>query len=375
MFYTLVLSLVILATGCIKTGSIEKEDPAPPQAPVAQPRPETVNNSDLHLSYILETLAGYTAGGFGTQDGFGTYASFYDPFGVTTDKDFVYVADGSSVRKVNKTTSEVTTLSGIPDEHGTNVDGDRWVARFDQLGGITISQGKLYVTDSRHTIREVDIETGSVRTIAGLAGSVGSTDGIGSAARFNNPWGITAEGHTLYITDANNHLIRKLDLTTNRVTTIAGALSQGNVDGTGMSARFYYPTDLVSDGEHIYVTDLGNNNIRRIEISTGVVRTIAGSSTGAAGSLDGRGQNARFNAPMGITADKKYLYVADVDNCIIRKIEKATATVETIAGSPGQCQAPVDGPKEGNRLKYPAAIEADMDDLFIVDEIEIRRIR
>jgi len=161
--------------------------------------------------------------------------------------------------------------------------------------------------------------SGAVTTVAGT-GSTGSANGTGTSASFYNPAGITRDGTNLYVADQNNHLIRKIVISTGVVTTVAGTGSSGSADNsTGTSASFNAPYGITTDGTNIYVTDYSNNLIRQIVISTGVVTTVAG--TGSSGSANGTGTSASFNAPKGITTDGTNLYVADQSNHLIRKIE------------------------------------------------------
>ena len=127
----------------------------------------------------------------------------------------------------------------------------------------------------------------------------------------------TFDGTNLYVTDYANHRIRQIVISTGVVTTIAGS-SVGSTDATGTSAKFSSPWGITTDGTNLYVVDYGNKRIRQIVISTGVVTTLAGSSTGFA---DGTGTAAKFFNPMGITIVGKNLYVADPHNQKIRKIE------------------------------------------------------
>jgi hypothetical protein len=103
------------------------------------------------------------------------------------------------------------------------------------------------------------------------------------------------------------------------VTTVAGTGSTGSANGTGTSASFDYPTGITTDGTNLYVSDYGNQLIRKIVISTGVVTTLAG--TGSRGSANGTGTSASFNYPRGITTDGTNLYLGDSSNHLIRKIE------------------------------------------------------
>ena len=188
--------------------------------------------------------------------------------------------------------------------------------------------------------------TGRTSTLAGTAStfvSGGFTDGTGAAARFFWPEGITTDGMNLYVCDTYNNTIRKIVIATGAVTTLAGTAgggpfdsmgSIGAADGLGAAASFNMPEGITTDGTNLYVTDSGNDTIRKIVIATGAVTTLAG-TVGLAGSTDGLGAAANFSYPVGITSDRTNLYVSDSGNGIIRKVVIATGAVTTLAGTAG----------------------------------------
>jgi DNA-binding beta-propeller fold protein YncE len=179
----------------------------------------------------------------------------------------------------------------------------------------------LYVADGgSQTIRRIDPATGEVMTLAGSAGQAGSTDGTGSNARFNGPTGVACGSSFLYVADNGNATIRRIDLATREVTTLAGSVGQfGSEDGIGSAARFSGALGIASDGSFLYIAEGGSGAIRKIDIATREVTTLAG-SVGQIGSEDGTGSAARFNAPTGIASDGSFLYVADRNNHAIRQI-------------------------------------------------------
>jgi hypothetical protein len=287
---------------------------------IADQQNNTIRKLEISTG-IVTTLAG-TAGNSGSTDGVGPAASFHYPDGITTDGKNLYVSDfgNNDIRKVEISTGAVTTLAGTVGNSGS-ADGIGSTASFNHPRGITTDGSSLYVVDgSNNTIRKIDIESGSVITIAGSAGIVGTVDGIGSSARFNYPCDITTDGTNLYVTDSINDTIRKIVISTSSVTTLAGtAGSYGSTDGNGSSARFNYPTGITTDGTNLYANDYNNGIIRKIVISSGVVTTFAG-SIGIYGDADGIGTAAKFNGPWGITTDGTNLYVTDIFNNMIRKI-------------------------------------------------------
>src|SRR3989339_146154 len=146
----------------------------------------------------------------------------------------------------------------------------------------------------------------AVSLFAGAAGVTGTVDGIGAAARFNLPSSIASDGARLYVADWQNHRIRQIEISTGEVTLLAGGLYSG-VDGTGATAGLKYPTGVATDGDYVYVADYGNHTIRQIEITTGIVTTLAGLA-GTLGSTDGIGSAARFKNPYGVTTDGINVY-------------------------------------------------------------------
>src|SRR6266704_7080 len=156
-------------------------------------------------------------------------------------------------------------------------------------------------------------------TLAGAA-TIGSADGTGSAARFANPYGVATDSSgNVYVADTDNQTIRKIT-PAGVVTTLAGlAGSGGSADGTGSAARFNIPFGVATDSSgNVYVADWGNHTIRKIT-PVGVVTTLAGLA-GSFGSDNGTGSAARFNGPSGVATDSSgNVYVADYYNNTVRK--------------------------------------------------------
>ncbi|MCB1177788.1 MAG: hypothetical protein KDK36_09435 [Leptospiraceae bacterium] len=274
-------------------------------------------------SYVT-TIAG-ASGATGTSDGSSlSEALFFYPYDLTTDGKNFYVADTNNytIRKVDISKGTVSTIAGVPRVSGS-VDGPGSSALFFYPGGITTDGTNLYVADTyNYTIRKIEISSGVVTTLAGTAGLTGTVDGSGLSARFFAPFKITTDNSNLYVTDAYNNRIRKIEISTGIVTTLTGN-TEGYLDGTGTSTQFYKPYGITTDGTFLYVTDAYNYRIRKIEISTGIVTTIAG-TVKSIGSIDGSGTSARFYFPFGITTDGTSLFIADTDNNVIRKISGIT---------------------------------------------------
>ena len=226
------------------------------------------------------------------------------------------------------------TLAGVAGSSGS-VDGTGAAARFSNPSAVaTDTAGNVYVADrSNNTIRKVT-SAGVVTTLAGSAGNNGSTDGTGSAARFGYPYGIAVDtAGNVYVADTLNNTIRKVT-SAGVVTTLAGASTTGSTDGTGSAARFSTPFGIAVDtAGNIFVADAGTHIIRKVT-SAGVVTTIAGSAN-FSGTTNGTGSAARFTNPYGVTVDSLgNVFVADQGNGLIRKVTSA-GVVTTLAGPTG----------------------------------------
>ena len=178
--------------------------------------------------------------------------------------------------------------------------------------------GNLYVADASNNRIRLITTNGTVSTFAG-SGTAALIDGTGTAASFYYPYGIAIDAAgNLYVADERNNAIRKIT-SSGVVTTLAGSGSVGSADGTGAAASFSNPTGVAVDSAgNIYVTDVGNNEIRKITPAA-VVTTVAGSAK--SGFADGTGAAAEFEYPYGLSIDPKgNIYVSDQGNEKIRKI-------------------------------------------------------
>lgn len=327
-------------------------------------------------SLTITTLAGQ-AGTSGSADGTGTGARFFSLSDVAVDTaGNVYVADTNNhtIRMITSA-GVVTTMAGLAGTAGST-DGTSTAARFNHPSGVAVdTAGTVYVTDTdNNTIRQVT-SAGVVTTLAGLAGTAGSTDGTGSAASFHGPSGIARSGAGyLYVADTLNHAIRQVTLG-GVVTTLAGqAGTAGSADGTGSVAGFYGPQGLAVDtAGHLYVADTNNDTIRRIVIASGAVTTVAGAA-GNAGSVDGSTNSARFYYPSGVAVDSAgNLYVADTDNSTIREIT-TTGDVITLAGVAG-ANGTADGLGAVARFHYPTGIAVDISGAIYIADTNNHAVR
>ncbi|WCT12445.1 MBG domain-containing protein [Mucilaginibacter jinjuensis] len=261
----------------------------------------------------------------------------------------------------------VTTYAGNGTDGYTN--GALADSRFSTPQGMTMDgDGNIYVADNYYQIRKIT-KNGNVTTLAGGTSNTGYKDGVGSAAYFYNPKGLTTDAAgNIYVADQGNNRIRKIT-PDGTVTTFAGN-GQGFTNGAAASATFNNPTGLVFDVKgNLYVSDMYNNAIRKITPG-GQVTTFAGGNYGT--STDGIGTAAIFSFPSGLTIDAAgNLYVTEFNGNTIRKITPG-GNVTTVTGS---TSGYADGPVATAKFSNPVSITADgFGNLFVVDQFN-QRIR
>lgn len=238
-------------------------------------------------------------------------------------------------------------------------------------------------------------QTNAVSTLAGTPGTPGFSNVSPGTFSFTLPSKLVVDstGNNLYVADPQNNVIRKIAISgsTITITTYAGSTAgtAGNANGTGTGASFSSPQGLAIDGaNNLYVADTGNNAIRKIDTATGLVTTIAGTPAGSAsasGYVNDTGTLARFNAPVGIAADRAgtagaavNLYVADTQNNAVRQIVLASGVVTTLAGGGPALAGNTNDVGTNARFSGPSGISSDASGttLYVADRFNnlIRKI-
>ncbi len=311
------LSLLILGilTGCSDNGISEPGDQnQTPQEPILS----------------VETIAGNSKGYIDEEL---EKARFNNPWGIALNsKNEIYIGDSdNAVIRIITSDQTVQTFAGRG--YGTGFRDGAWnEALFAQPMGVELGlNGILYIADaSNHAIRVVT-QNGRVETYSGV-GLSGDMDGPRQQARFTSPADLAISSNlTIYIADGLNYKIRKIS-SNGIVSTVTGTGVQGFNDGPPDRAQFALPVSIAlgPDEEYLYVADFFGHRIRRVEISTGNVSTMAGN--GDAGFADGNLQEARLNRPAGIDVGSDgTIYFSDSGNHAIRMIRDNTVT--TLAGN------------------------------------------
>jgi ABC-type branched-subunit amino acid transport system substrate-binding protein/sugar lactone lactonase YvrE len=372
--------LICLLAGCAKPTPAVGITGPPIQSQSAStltPSLSTLEPSTGHLLYLqnvtVSTLAG--DGNWGYRDGPGPQARFLGPEGLAIDpQGSVYVAErfGNRIRRISPD-GMVSTLAGM----GTPgySDGPGSSAQFNYPFGLALDgAGNLYVGDTfNHRIRVVHND-GTVSTLAG-DGTAGYRDGPASQAQFDRPTGVAlSESGVLYVADSGNNRIRAISMD-GIVKTLAGSGERGFKDGPPDQAQFNGPQHLTVDGDGIiYASDSvtfelrGNHAIRRIT-PDGVVTTLAG--TGQPERADGMVAEVGFSLPSGLDVDAAgNLFVADEDNQRIRVITPG-GMVYTVAGTGVNGYADGDGPQAAFLNPHGIALD-DKGRLYVADVITSR---
>ncbi len=243
--------------------------------------------------------------------------------------------------------------------------------------------GNTYFADAgNHVVRKVD-PSGIITTIAGTGTSGSGGDGsAATAATLNFPVGVAIDtSGNLYISDYNANVIRKIDVS-GIITTIAGTGTAGyNGDGiAATAAQLDQPTHIVTSAHgDLYVTDASNHRIRRINLTTGIISTAVGTGLPGNGGDNGPATIAQINIPRGITIDHSgNLYFTDVGENVIRKVNIPTGTITAFAGIAGPPGYTGDGgPATAATLNVPDGITSDSaGNVFFCDRLSkvVRRV-
>ncbi len=333
-----------------------------------------ISVGSYNVTLSVSTLAG--SGTRGTLNGTGTGATFNGPTGLVATGGNIYVADGYVIRRVEIATGIVTNYAGATNAYSP-LDGTGTAASFSMIRSLATDGTNLYVSESANVIRKIDIASGVVNTLAGTPNNLGGyADGTGTAAAFNGVFGMTFMNGNLYVTELYNHVIRKIDVATGTVISIAGTANNVGsfADGVGALAAFNQPLGITNDSNYLYVADASNRLIRRINVTSTSVETVAGTYPPSGAIGDGVGLLAQFSGPQGMHYDATCLCIFLVDAHTVRKFDLTTTAVVTLAGA---SWGSAEGIGTAARFNTPKYITGDGVSLFVSDfgNYKIRKIQ
>ena len=255
--------------------------------------------------------------------------------------DRLFIADSNHNRIV------ITKLDGtLVETIGTGepgaTDGEFAKASFYRPQGLAFSGDSLYVADTEnHLIRRVDLKSRTVATVAGTGQQTHDylfKSGPARTSALSSPWDLQLVGRTLYIAMAGPHQIWKLDLDTNEVARFAGSGREARLDGSLQEAGFAQPSGMAAIGQTLYVADSESNIIRAIDTTGGQVKTLVGGDLFEFGDVDGTGDDVRLQHPLGLLAYGDKLLIADTYNHKIKELDPKRERVTSLfgTGKPGQ---------------------------------------
>jgi sugar lactone lactonase YvrE len=329
-------------------------------------------NTDIRVS-IMKTFAGNGTAAFSGDDGLAIAASLNEPKGLSLDREgHLLIADSENhvIRMVDRSTGIIRTVAGRP---AASEPKERAV-HPDAVGGNEDPFSEGTGKPEAAFAQQADL-SGTVRYVvngADVTKRFGGDGGLACHALLNFPTAIAVDedGH-LYLADTMNHRIRRVDGRTGVISTLAG-VGQPRFSGEGgpaVSAGLNEPAALAAHGTHLYIADQSNNRVRRIDLATGIITTVAG--TGSAG-YNGDGisaTEASLAGPSGLAIGSDgTLYIADTFNGRIRAVDPAAGTISTVVGDGGEYR--YEGPTEASSgsLSRPSGIAVDREgNLFITD--------
>ncbi len=300
---------------------------------------DTLNNRVRKVdaqTEVITTIAGDGLGGFNGDGGVSTKAKINFALQVAIDSsNNLFIADtgNNRIRRINTQTGTITTVAGNG-ERGFNGDGLAKDASLNFPSAIVIDKlGNLFIADrNNHRVRQVNAQTGIITSIAGdgLIG-FGGDDVLATKTSLSLPSGLALDKKgNLFIADTGNDRIRRVDAQTGIIITIAGNGLNGFTGDGGVAkeARLDSPSDITLDADgNLFVSDGNHNRIRRVDIQTGIITTIAGYGPtepfiGAYSGDNGLAISAKLNIPSGLTIDANdNLLFVDSANHAIRLIK------------------------------------------------------
>jgi sugar lactone lactonase YvrE len=338
------------------------------------------------LTNVITTVAGTGSVGYLGDSTPATAAGLLYPQGIAFDSlGNLYVADGNRIRRIAAGTGIITTIAGTGQQGFASNGVLATQATLNNSSGIVVdAAGNILFADTgSNRILKIAVGPGTLSTIAGTGaqGFLGD-NGPATSAELDGPLMLALDSSksNLYFSDGGNHRIRKVNLTTGVIMTVAGNGNAGSAGdgGQAIAAQLNYPFGVALDAaDNLFISER-LNGIRRVASSTGIITTFAGINSFGFGGDGGPATQAMLNYPLGLAFDNQgNLFFADAGNARIRRISSATNTIATVAGNGLVGSAADNVPAVSSPLEFPTALQFDANgNLFFTDPSSVAaRIR
>ena len=335
----------------------------------------------------METVAGVSGVPFYKRDGIPAVdAQIYLPQGVAVDAlGNIFLSDtgNNRVRRVDAQTGLISTVAGVS---GSGLTGDNGPATSAELSApaamIIDGAGDIIFSDSGNdAVRRINLATGIITTVAGQLGAAGfgGDGGPATAALMNSPEGLALNARgDLFISDLNNARVRKVDAVTGFISTVVGTGHPGTIGdgGPGLAAQLTLPYGIAMNvAGDLYIADLGTNTVREMN-AAGIMSTVAGTGS-ASNPTDGMpGTSTPMRGPQDVKVDVAgNLYIADTGNNLIQKLSATTGLVTAVAGNGSTFIGGDGGPALQAGIQRPYAMALDSRGNLIIADTYDDRLR
>jgi streptogramin lyase len=343
-----------------------------------------VSGTTLAAEFYINTFAGNGAQGFGGDGGPAVQAQIDNPFGVVRGPDgAIWFCEytGQRIRRV-AADGTISTVAGSGKKGYSGDGGPALLASFNLPHEVRFDKaGDLYIVDmGNHVVRKVDLKTGLISTFAGT-GQPGYTGDGGAAnnAQFKQPHSIQfgPEGD-LYVCDIGNHAIRKVDLKTGVISTFAGTGAAGPtpdgapIEGTPLKGPRSIDFDRAGN---LWLATREGNQVFKFDLKAGRIQHVAGTGKSGFSGNGGPAKLADLKGPKGIAVDSKgNIWLADTESHSVRVIDARTGNLELVAGTGEKGDGP-DGDPLQCKMARLHGIFVDSDDSVFIGDSEAHRVR
>lgn len=353
------------------------------------PLSDAVEKADRQAGkVVISTVAGNGLPDYKGDGGAAVAASLSNPRAITVDAaGNIYISDSTNnrVRKVDAATGTITTVAGngIRDYSGDGGPAIKASLAF-PMGLAVDKDGNLFIADARnHRIRRVDAKTGIITSVAGQGiRGLGGDNGPALSALMSYPTAVTLdEDGNLYIADSENGGVRRVARKTGVITSVVGEGTPGaKTDPSGtptIRGLFVAPVGLIYDGKgSLYVADAYLNRVKKVEVATHKVTIVAGKGVNQYCGDGGPAREACLNQPAGVALDAAgNVYIADAGNDRVRKVDVKSGIMTTIAGSGQRGFSGDNGPASKASLGFPTGVAIDPKGRVVIIEPNNNRAR